>query len=142
MVEGTAEDLAWLAGHWRGEAFGGVGEEIWSDSQGGALMGVYRLLQEGAVAFYEILTIAEAEEGLVMRLRHFNPDLTGWEEKDAPLVWPLVRLGDRTATFGGITYRRTDEDTLRISLQVEKRDGTRREEVHTYRRVPPDEVAH
>lgn len=135
MAPSSVEDLGWLEGHWRGEAFGGIGEEIWSAPQDGALMGVFRHLKRGRVAFYEILAIDEAAEGLVMRLRHFNPDLTGWEEKDEPLRWPLVRMGRREAAFGGITYRRVDDDTLEITLEVRGRDGAVREEVHAYRRV-------
>ena len=32
--EATLKDVAWIAGHWKGEAFGGITEEIWSPPLG------------------------------------------------------------------------------------------------------------
>ncbi|HEX2445685.1 MAG TPA: DUF6265 family protein, partial [Vicinamibacterales bacterium] len=74
-------DMAWLAGRWVGEALGGASEEIWSEPRAGAMMGMYRLVRDGKPIFYELLTIVEENGTLMLRLKHFNADLTGWEEK-------------------------------------------------------------
>jgi hypothetical protein len=64
-------------------------------------------------------------EGPVLRFRHFDRALVGWEEKDKPLVLPLVRQGAREAVFEGLAsdgtrlrlhYRRPAEDRLAVTL--------------------------
>ena len=75
---------------------------------------------------------------MILRLRHFNPDLKGWEEKDAPLAIPLSRLGPAEAVFGGLSYRRVNEDTLRIHIEMRQKDGSVEHEEHDYYRVGPE----
>jgi len=31
-------DVAWIAGHWKGEAFGGIAEEVWTPPMGESMM--------------------------------------------------------------------------------------------------------
>ncbi len=56
-------DLAWLAGRWVGEGLGGIAEEVWLPESGGAMLGTFRSLQGGQVAFYEILTLTSNASG-------------------------------------------------------------------------------
>ena len=42
-------ELAWLAGHWRGEGLSGTTEELWLPAEGGAMLGTFRLVVGGAV---------------------------------------------------------------------------------------------
>lgn len=70
----TLADMAWLAGHWTGEALGGQSEEIWSEPAAGSMMGMYRLIRDWKPVFYELLTIVEEHGSLKLRLKHFNPD--------------------------------------------------------------------
>jgi hypothetical protein len=105
----TIEDVAWIAGAWHGEALGGLAEEIWSAPRAGTMMGMFRLIEGGQLRFYELLAIREEGESLALRLKHFNADLTGWEEKGDPITFPLVKLGDREAYFDGVTFRREGE---------------------------------
>lgn len=71
--------------------------------------------------FYEIWAMREVEGTLVLELKHFNPDMTGWEERDEMTRFHLVRVEGQTAYFGGLTYHLADPDTLRIWLAL--RDG-------------------
>ena len=98
-----SDDMAWLAGRWSGEALGGVSEEIWSAPRGGAMMGMYRLVREGKPVFYELCTIVEENGSLVLRLKHFNPDLTGWEEKTRTVDFPLVAIEGGAFHFEGMS---------------------------------------
>jgi hypothetical protein len=82
-----------LQGVWEGTAFAGTSEEIWSEPRAGTMMSVYRSVESGAVKFYDINSIIEKEGSLEMRLKHFHPDLSGWEEKDVVRVFPLLKLG-------------------------------------------------
>jgi hypothetical protein len=130
----TIEQVAWIAGHWRGEGLGGLNEEVWAPPLAGTMTGMYKLVRDGVVAFYEILTIAEEHGSLVLRLKHFNPDLTGWEEKDEVVSFRLVRLEDGVAWFDGLTFRRLGPDELRVHLAVGRGTGPPREVVFDYRR--------
>ena len=70
-------DMAWLAGHWAVEGLGGVADEIWSPPDGGMMLGMYRLVREQKPVFFELLSLSEEQGSLVIRLKHFNPDMTG-----------------------------------------------------------------
>ena len=82
------KDMSWLAGHWRGEAFGGITEEIWSPPLGDSMMFVFKLVSDNAVGFYEIGHIRQIDETLVLQLKHFHGDLKGWEEKEETVNEP------------------------------------------------------
>ena len=117
------DQIDWIAGHWHGEAFGGQIEEVWSKPAGGAMMGMFRLVQGDEVGFYELLTLLEENGSLVFRLKHFNSDLTGWEEKDETVSMPLVALEDDAVFFDGITFRRVNDKTMHIFLASENKKG-------------------
>lgn len=76
------KDISWITGHWKGTAFGGDFEEVWLPAMGNSAMGTFKLVVDGKVNFYEMLTIVEENETLTYRLKHFHGDLKGWEEKD------------------------------------------------------------
>ncbi len=133
--EAKIADVAWIAGHWQGEAFGGVSEEIWSPPLGGAMMGMYKVVKDDAVAFYELLIIIEESNSLGLRLKHFNADLTGWEDKDEFKSFPLVKVTRNEAFFDGITFKRLNEDSLQIFLAMEQDDGQAHEMEFKYNRV-------
>ena len=88
----TLQDITWLQGAWEGAAFGGISEELWSEPLAGSMMGVYRSVENGTVKFYEINSIVEVGGSLEIRLKHFNADFTGWEEKEIVRTFPLVRI--------------------------------------------------
>jgi hypothetical protein len=129
-------DLSWLSGRWVGEGLGGQIDEVWSEPAGGAMVGYFRLVKDGKPVFYEILTLLESEGSVEMRLKHVNPDMTGWEEKDRFVTFRLVKHDATGAYFSGLTFRRTGADTMDGYLALRNRtDGTVREEKFVYRRV-------
>jgi len=130
-------DLAWLAGRWEGEAFGGTIDEVWGEPAGGAMIGYFRLVgKDGKPVFYEILTILEAEGSVEMRLKHVNPDMTGWEEKNDFVTFKLVRHDETGAYFEGLTFRRVGPDRIDAYLALRNRStGAGTEEKLVYRRV-------
>lgn len=131
----TIDQMAWLAGTWSGSGFGGVNEEIWSAPRHGTMMGMYRMLKDGQPMVYELLTLGETDAGsLVLRLKHFHPDMRGWEERDESLAWPLVAVRDGRLYFEGITFE-PEGDEVTIYLATENRqEGSVHEEVLKYRR--------
>ncbi|MBE0567619.1 MAG: hypothetical protein IH621_16810 [Krumholzibacteria bacterium] len=120
------ESLAWLAGGaWSGEAFGGVAQETWLPPAGGQMAGVFRLVTDKGPGFYEIIILLMVEDRLTMRLKHFDPRLHGWEEKDETVDFPLVghaqdAEGRGTWFFDGLTIVREGEDAMALHLRTDQ----------------------
>lgn len=131
----TVADMAWLAGRWTGDGLGGQVEEIWSPPQVGAMMGMFRLVREETIVFYELMTLREENGSLVLRVKHFNPDLTGWEEKGETVDFPLVRVTADRFYFDGLTFHRHGNDAVTIYVAISAKDGAVREEAFRYTRV-------
>tara|TARA_R110002050_G_scaffold93578_1_gene195419 strand:- start:1308 stop:1832 length:525 start_codon:yes stop_codon:yes gene_type:complete len=134
MPAAKISDVAWLSGNWVAEAFGGLAEDIWSDPAGGAMMGMFRSISKGEVGFYELFTISEFEESLILRLRHFNADLTAWEEKGVTQDFPLVKIDKNTAWFEGFTIVKKGKNEYTIYLAMDRADGSVREMIFEYTR--------
>jgi hypothetical protein len=124
----TLDAIAWLAGRWVGEGLGGWNEEVWGAPQGGVMMGMYRLLKDGKPVLYEFLMIVEEQGTLVLKLKHFNPDFSGWEEKADFVDFPLVAVEPAAIHFNGLSFVRHGDAELRIYLLLRGPDGTVREE--------------
>ncbi|MBB4612520.1 DUF6265 family protein [Novosphingobium taihuense] len=116
----TLADIAWMEGSWEGEGIEGAPAlEAYAPAAGGQMVGHFRQLnKDGSVMFYELITIVEDGGSLAYRLKHFNADLTGWEEKDKVVSFPLTdRKGDRL-DFSGLVYERTGKDSMTASVRV------------------------
>lgn len=132
----TVSSLAWLTGRWKGEGLGGSVEEAWAEPAGGAMVGYFRLVRDGKPVFYEIMTLLEVEGSVELRLKHVNPDMTGWEEKADFVTFRLVKLDGGAAYFSGLTFRRSG-DRLEIYLALRNRtDNSVREEKFSMTRAP------
>ena len=59
--------LAWMEGHWTGEAEGVEMEELWLAPKGGLMVGVHRDLPPSGRPFFEFLLLLETPEGVVYR---------------------------------------------------------------------------
>jgi len=116
-------DVAWIAGHWQSEAFGGITEEIWSPPLGNSMMAVFRLVKEEKTDFYEIEIITEVNETLILRLKHFHGNLKGWEEKDETVDFPLVKIEGKTAYFDGLTFDRVSDREMNVYVVLKYNDG-------------------
>jgi len=66
------------------------------------------------VAFYELIAIEREGEGLVMRIKHFNAGLKGWEEKDDCAELDLVEFKGKWAVWS----RRGDEAKWLLYEQI------------------------
>lgn len=131
----TIADMAWLAGHWKGEAFGGVSEEIWSPPANGSMMGMYRLVSKGGPVFYELMTLVEEHGSLVLRLKHFHASLKGWEEKDKTVDFAFVMKSNGMIHFEGMAFRPDGKDAVTIYVVMRHKDGSMNEEAFRHRRV-------
>ena len=99
------------------------------------MVGMFRLSGGGAVMFYEIMILVEDEGGVSMKLKHFDPDLRGWETRDSMMTFRLVRASAEAVWFEGLTFRKEADGSLMGFIALHEEDGSVREEVLQYRRV-------
>ena len=119
----TIDDFAWISGSWVGEHGDEKFEETWNPPSGDTMVGVFKSIRGGKVAFYEILTISPKDDSFVLRLKHFDPQLVGWEEKDECLEVPLQRVDADEAVFEGLAFERRGEDRLTIRVLSQNDTG-------------------
>jgi hypothetical protein len=92
-------DLAWLTGSWHARLGDDRIEEHWSGLGGDMLLGMFRWVRPDGVRFYEIEAIEREAERVVLRVKHFDRGLIGWEERDASHDFVLVESDARGAVF-------------------------------------------
>ena len=124
-------DMAFLAGHWRGEE-GLVFEEIWSAPEGGVMTGMARGVADGQLRVLEYIVVAEEEGGLVMRFKHFNADYSTWEEDGAVIELWLTEKDENDVTFSAdppsqtvksVRYWKPAEDRLQADVVLVHENG-------------------
>ncbi len=128
------EELNWLAGFWTGTGLGGDCEEAWLPAADGHMIGTFRFWSEGKLVFSEFMNIVQDGESVSVKLKHFNPDLTGWEEKEKWTTFKLVEIGENTAWFHGLTYERKGDELI-ISLALTEKGERRIEEFRLKRKT-------
>lgn len=128
-VKPTIDDFAWIAGHWQGEAMGGKFEETWNPPFGGTMMGMFKMVDDDGVSFYELLTIVEKGDSFVLRLKHFDKSLVGWEEKDKSVEFPLVSVDKKAAIFKGLRFEKMDQNKMQILVVVGQGEGKEPKEI-------------
>lgn len=127
-------DVAWISGTWKGEAFGGITEEIWSEPMGDSMMASFKLVADGKVQFYEIEIIRELKESLILQLKHFNGDLKGWETKDETVDFPLVKITKNNTYFDGMTFEKISDTEMNVYVLMHEKNGTTNEIKFNYKR--------
>ena len=117
------EQLGWLVGHWEGEGLGGKSYETISPPIGGQMIGHFQQVKDGKVQFYELYQFVPHGDSLRLRLKHFNADLTGWEEKEETVEFPLVAIEKDAVYFDGLTMRRTKDGGMEAFVIVSDGGG-------------------
>lgn len=110
------EEYSWLVGSWKGDGFGGISEEIWSKPDSGTMMGMYRHIKDGKLVFYEFLLLNETG----LRLKHFHPDLKGWEEKDETTFFEMIDYSPTKIELKGLSFEKKSENTMEIRLKLNR----------------------
>jgi hypothetical protein len=99
------------------------------------MMGMDRLVRDGKVVFHELMALVQEGGSLVLLLKHFNPDLSGWEEKQKTVDFRLVGLREGIVQFEGMSFHREGDAKLSVYLAIEGKDGARHEEAFRYARA-------
>lgn len=131
----SLEDAEWLVGTWRGEGFGGTVEEVWLPAAHEQMIGAFRYYGEEEEGFSELLTLTHVDGQTLLRVKHFNPDFTGWETQNESVDFRFVSAAAKALHFRGLTLMSPSPDVLEIYLAMRGDDGELREEALRYRRV-------
>jgi hypothetical protein len=131
----TIDDAAWLAGRWVGEGFGGQMEESWAPPVGGQMIGHFRHWRDGQPQFYEFMVMDVVEGGVRMRLKHFNPDYTAWEDRETWTTFEPVSVSSDAIIFDGLAIRRESEDRIVMTIRI-RDGGTVNEHILRFQRAP------
>ena len=127
-------NIEWIEGYWRGEAFGGITEKVWTPRFGGSMMAAFKLVINNQVKFYELVTIVEKDSSLILRLKHFSQDLKGWEEKDDSVDFELVKVTDNRVYFDGFTFERKTKNEINLYVVLQN-EGEKNEVKFNYKKV-------
>ena len=130
----TIDDFAWIAGHWTGEGFGGEMEEYWAPPSDDVMMGMFKHSKDGKITFYEFFTIVKNNDQWDLKLKHFDPDFAGWEEKTDYVTFPLVSASPTKIAFDGLVMKKVSGDQMEVLLTM-KRNGEVSVERFIYNRV-------
>lgn len=130
------DDFAFLTGDWHGTGLGGRTEEMWLPPENRRMFGIYKQKTDtGALQFTEFMEIAEVDGSFVLRLKHFDPDFTGWEAADEHVTHPLQRVGRNEAVFHGLGYVLEEDGGLRVEVVLSGATGSRTEVIRMQRRA-------
>ncbi len=132
--EATLDDVRWLAGSWTGTAFGQIFEEVWNPPSAGSMIGLFKLFGDDGVAFYEILLLSVEDGTLSLKVKHFNPDFTAWEDKEDYVNFRLVKKEEDALHFGGISFYRRDDDSIDGYIVMRSGEDTREHHLQYQRR--------
>jgi hypothetical protein len=116
--------VSWLQGHWKGEAFGGIVEEIWSPPLGDSMMFSFKLVSENKVVFYELGGIRQIDDSLIFQLKHFGNDFKGWEEKDETVDAKLVKIEGNRVYFDQFTFEKISDSEIKIYVLIHEKEET------------------
>ena len=131
----TIADASWLAGRWVGDGLGGTIEETWAPAAGGQMIGHFQLVKDGKPAFYEIMLLDAQPGGLRLRVKHFNPDFTAWEDKGDWHSFEPVSAEPDLLKFKGLTLARNGQE-LTITVTIRAKDGKVTDHPLKLRRAP------
>lgn len=126
----------WLTGTWSGAGIGGAeAYESWLAPSGGTMVGTFvQETAEGGIMFSELMYLMEQDGSLVVKLKHFNPDLTGWEEKDGMVTFRLLAAEPCALYFSALTYRCDGEGGMVVAVRMKSDAPTPQELVFRFRK--------
>jgi hypothetical protein len=130
----TIDDVAWLAGSWRGEAFGKQFEEHWSEPSAGSMVGSFKLMDGDTIELYELMVLSVLDGVMGLKVKHFSSDFVGWEDRPDYVHFKLVAIEPDALHFSGLSFYRRGPAAM--DAYIVMRDGSEiREEHLVYQRV-------
>ena len=89
--------------------------------------------KENQIQIYEFITIAEENNSLVLKIKHFSKEMKGWENKDSSITFRLVKFENDAVYFHTQTYKKIDDNTVMVYFLAGK-PGEIKEQTFRYTR--------
>ena len=133
----SIDQLAWLAGSWTGTGMGAAVAETYSAPLGGRITGHFTMADgNGGVAFTELVDYVPLGTSIAYRVRHFGPDMAGWEDKSgAASEHALLAIEGKRMFFDGMTLDHSRPGALEFHIRIVDKAGRTRDLTYRYRRV-------
>jgi hypothetical protein len=125
----TINDLAWMTGSWAGAVGANRLEERWTDGHSGSIAAVVRMTGSDATMMYELITIEEVEDSLVLNLQQWDPGMQS--RSDGPQTMVLDAISQNSVKFKAVgdtgpmislAYSRPGGDAFVIHVEVPGRE--------------------
>lgn len=129
----TLADASMLVGSWTGTAFGGTLEEVWNPPSAGSMVGLFKLMHDDEVSFYEILLLVEEEGTLKLKVKHFSADFSAWEDKKDHVTFRFIKAEEDALHFSGISFYRISDDEMHAYIVMRSGDEVREEKLVYHR---------
>lgn len=137
-------EMSWLEGQWQGEGVDGApAMESWLPPTGTTMVGTFvQQTAQGGIMFTEHMYLMEQDGSLVVKLKHFNADLTGWEDKEGMVTFRLLELEPCAAYFNALTYRCGDDGSLIVAVRMKSDKPEPQELTFRFTRAPRASVTY
>jgi hypothetical protein len=83
---------------------------------------MFKLFGDDGVSMYELMVMTIEDGTLSLKIRHFSPDFTAWEDKTEDVTLRLVRKDDDALHFGIISFYRRSDDRIDAYVLFRKGD--------------------
>ena len=97
------------------------------------MVGLFKLLGDDGVKFYEILLLVEEEGSLSLKVKHFTPTFEAWEDKADYTRFRFVQAQDDAVHFQGISFYAVSADEMHAYIVMRSGEEIREEKL-IYRR--------
>lgn len=95
------------------------------------MIGTFRLVSDKKLNFCEVFLLTKTDQGVILKVKHFDDQLVGWEAKGKSVNFPLLKVGKNAVWFRGLTYQLQKDGSLKAWVAMKQKDNTFREaEIH------------
>lgn len=126
-------DFSMLVGSWTGEGLGGMCDELWLPAKAEQMQGVFRMIENNELVFTEFMSILKDSTSWVMKIKHFSPDMKGWEAQDESTDFRFIKKENNTLYFDRLTIAATSSNQLNVYVAM-KTDDVYKEELFEYKK--------
>ena len=68
-------------------------------------------------------------------MKHFGPDLKGWETKDETVDFKLIEITENKVAFEGMSFEKVSESEMNVYVAIEE-NGTSETVKFNYKKAP------
>ena len=121
----SIEQLDWMTGNWAGNLGPNQLEENWIASEGNTLMAAVRMTGGDATSMFEMITIEEVDNSLVLHIQQWDPGFV--PRTESAMEMELTEITENSVSFVNVSgfgmhtmgYSHPDSETFVIHVGQE-----------------------